>query len=294
MNHKGREFTRDPSKLDLLTGDHRPYDQVEALVIAQPNHVVAESVHDVVDLREALNDAIDTWLDPLERIVFDARTIERLSYARIEEERYVTRTTAMRYYKRGTKRLRAVLSLHPIIKEHGIMAEVTDWEDAAFQAAGVVLRAYVEADNAIYAKVEPLEAYGHDLAVLRARVFEAVELDPEWDDDIDLGDISSVYLSLAIDAIAGAMAADTVVHVRSVVDLITLKQRDYGHQNIAQFGNHGLCIRMHDKHARLENLRAKGTEPSNESVADTWADMLGYALIGLMWEAGTFMLGFEE
>jgi|TARA_B110001454_G_scaffold216596_1_gene240162 hypothetical protein len=70
--------------------------------------------------------------------------------------------------------------------------------------------------------------------------------------------------------------------------ILASKQRDYGHDNIARFGRTGLMIRMHDKIARLENLR--GSSPSNETVADNLLDVIGYSVIGLMWENGSFML----
>ena len=71
------------------------------------------------------------------------------------------------------------------------------------------------------------------------------------------------------------------------------KQRDYGHQNIARFGLLGLVVRCHDKIARLENLVTRGLEPGNESLKDNLLDVAGYAAIGIMWAAETFLLELE-
>jgi len=71
------------------------------------------------------------------------------------------------------------------------------------------------------------------------------------------------------------------------------KQKDYGPENIARFGNIGLLIRMHDKIARLENIYAKCESDfnkavgvnavSDETIIDTLIDIMGYSAIALMW-----------
>ena len=66
------------------------------------------------------------------------------------------------------------------------------------------------------------------------------------------------------------------------------KQRDYGPNNIARFAEKGLILRLHDKVARLENLLSGSSEARNESIADTYLDIIGYSVIGLMWMNGEF------
>tara|TARA_R100000742_G_C4276496_1_gene97627 strand:- start:1715 stop:2200 length:486 start_codon:yes stop_codon:yes gene_type:complete len=61
------------------------------------------------------------------------------------------------------------------------------------------------------------------------------------------------------------------------------KQRDYGPNNIARFAEKGLILRLHDKVARLENLLSSSSAAKNESIADTYLDIIGYSVIGLMW-----------
>lgn len=68
------------------------------------------------------------------------------------------------------------------------------------------------------------------------------------------------------------------------------KQNDYGHENIARFGRLGLLVRVHDKIARLNNLITKGGVPQNESIEDTYVDIVGYSAIGMMVERGWFGL----
>lgn len=64
------------------------------------------------------------------------------------------------------------------------------------------------------------------------------------------------------------------------------KHKDYGVDNILIFKEQGLVVRMWDKVSRLKNLVWKGTTP--ETVEDTWKDMAGYAIIGMMLQRGSF------
>ena len=78
-----------------------------------------------------------------------------------------------------------------------------------------------------------------------------------------------------------------------MVATLIRKQKDYGPENIARFGNIGLLIRMHDKIARLENIYAKCESDfntaiqinavSDETIIDTLIDIMGYSAIALMW-----------
>jgi hypothetical protein len=60
------------------------------------------------------------------------------------------------------------------------------------------------------------------------------------------------------------------------------KQKDYGSQNIAKFGEKGVLVRVTDKIERLKNLlwEKEGAPPANEALADTWDDIHVYACIG--------------
>jgi len=60
------------------------------------------------------------------------------------------------------------------------------------------------------------------------------------------------------------------------------KQADYGPHNILRFGERGVVVRIYDKVARLKNLTTTGREPNNESIADTWLDIMNYAVIAVM------------
>lgn len=73
------------------------------------------------------------------------------------------------------------------------------------------------------------------------------------------------------------------------------KQTDYGHHNIARFGRHGILVRCHDKVARLKNLHLmRSGSAMNESLMDTYVDIIGYSAIGMMWEREWFLLDLKN
>jgi len=71
-----------------------------------------------------------------------------------------------------------------------------------------------------------------------------------------------------------------------VVELLIRKNADYGKDNIKEFGEFGILIRVSDKVSRLKNL--VGKEALNETKSDTWQDIAGYALLAMLLERGSF------
>ena len=77
--------------------------------------------------------------------------------------------------------------------------------------------------------------------------------------------------------------------VRELLDeagnLLLRKQMDYGPTNISKAPGgpiNGLRVRMHDKIARINNLVDKGADPQNESLRDSFIDLLNYSAIAIM------------
>lgn len=99
--------------------------------------------------------------------------------------------------------------------------------------------------------------------------------------------------NLGADAIELAKISGIELSQKTVTKTLIRKQRDYGPKNISRFGRKGLLVRLYDKVARLENLTSRGASPQNESIADTYLDIVGYCAIGIMWEEGSFQLPLE-
>jgi hypothetical protein len=76
--------------------------------------------------------------------------------------------------------------------------------------------------------------------------------------------------------------------------LLCSKQSDYGHDNINAFGLVGVAVRLNDKVARLVNLSTNPQGPMNESLYDTWLDLIGYSVIAEMLLTNTFDLDLKE
>lgn len=78
-------------------------------------------------------------------------------------------------------------------------------------------------------------------------------------------------------------------NVWSVLDtagnLLLKKHHDYGPKNIAHSPGgalNGLRVRMWDKIARINNLLDSNVQPSNESLRDSFIDLLNYSAIAIM------------
>ena len=79
-----------------------------------------------------------------------------------------------------------------------------------------------------------------------------------------------------------------------IAQLVISKHKDYGPSNILTFKEKGLVVRLSDKINRLQNLIWENNDPSHEAVEDTFMDIAGYAIIGIMLTKGTFTNKLEK
>ena len=79
-----------------------------------------------------------------------------------------------------------------------------------------------------------------------------------------------------------------------IAETVISKQHDYGHDNILAFREEGLVVRLWDKISRLKNLIWNKGTPQNEPIEDTFIDIAGYAIIGLMLADDTFTNELQE
>jgi len=59
------------------------------------------------------------------------------------------------------------------------------------------------------------------------------------------------------------------------------KRHDYGTENVNILGLRGVFVRIWDKAWRLKNLVWENKEPRNESLEDTFIDIMNYCIIAL-------------
>lgn len=171
---------------------------------------------------------------------------------------------------------------------------VTTWEAAAADCAEQVLEnvgseSIVEdALHDIAADLDTLKSantYDADLwKWVAAEAIDGYMIHKGWGYDGDLGHDDTKNLGYT-DYCAKAENVLTALCMT-----LATKQHDYGYDNITWGGQPGIILRAHDKLSRIQNLIARGDDASNESVEDSWLDLAGYAIIGMMVNAGTFEL----
>jgi hypothetical protein len=74
-------------------------------------------------------------------------------------------------------------------------------------------------------------------------------------------------------------------YYEEALEVLVKKQADYGPKNIALAPGgplNGLRVRMHDKMSRINHLIDNGATPENESLRDSFLDMLNYSAIAMM------------
>jgi hypothetical protein len=111
-------------------------------------------------------------------------------------------------------------------------------------------------------------------------------------------DESDLELTTSVLKRAGVEALNWLVenqgpNIPDIVQIVCDKQHDYGHKNITNFGTIGVAIRVCDKIARIKNLEASET-PKNESLVDSYVDIVGYAIIAIMLDNESFHLNLEK
>ena len=79
-----------------------------------------------------------------------------------------------------------------------------------------------------------------------------------------------------------------------VAQTVYEKHRDYGPDNILIFKEQGLIVRMWDKLGRLKHLFWTASNPKHESIEDSFKDLAGYAIIGLMLQRDCFTYPLKE
>ncbi len=207
-----------------------------------------------------------------ERFIIQAIFYERIAYSELGPRLGVSKVHAWRLTKKALAHLERILHNNYSINMRYNM--FTNWDDAAESIVND-MDGFLPSAPTTIAAMSSLQAH------LASHVREAREIPIGIITDI--GDNACSQLKHD-----GTWRAD-VMH-----DLLVGKQRDYGHENILLFGLTGIAVRMCDKIARLKTLTSEGHEPTNESLLDTWRDLVGYSVIGLMLWNNTFKLNLKE
>lgn len=221
------------------------------------------NVSHIMSVKTAVEELDDKLRECIEAIFY-----ERASYSRLAARLGVSKPHAWRLTKRAIAELQRKLINDSHINERYIMFE--HWEDAS----KAVLLMLEEGSTAKKANVASLVAAAN-LIGNKVRDYKSIP--------------TELFISVGESAI-GQMKKDKTWDINYMHSLLIGKQQDYGHENILQFGLTGVAIRMTDKIHRLQTLLKNKTEPQNESLLDTWRDLVGYATIAQMLDINTFTL----
>lgn len=209
-------------------------------------------------------DALDEKLRQCIETIF----YERSSYSKLAVKLKISKPHAWRLTQRAISELQRKLINDIDINERYVMFEY--WEEASIS----MLKMIEETTTAKRAKMASLSASA-TLIGDKVRAYEEIPID--------------LFIAIGETAIS-QLKKDKVWDIKEMHKLLVSKQHDYGHKNILMFGFTGIGIRICDKIARLQTLLQNEATPHNESLLDTWHDLVGYATIAKMLDHNVFTL----
>ena len=251
-----------------------PTNPMEALMQAAPGEPTETSMAELLPIREAVADCLDE-LNEQDRWVIDCVNSERVSLQELGDRLGVTKTQAWRLRNKAFENLKTIMLKNYLIRKKLNMT--TTWDLAA---------THIVMDMAM-SSIQPCKSDHTILEAERDRLA----------DDMRNADYRHSFKAFDI------MAAEAINDLRdqevwdtaAMIKLLCSKQHDYGHGNINKFGMAGIIVRLSDKVERLKNLRTRGLTPEvKESEVDTLLDIVGYCVIGHMWNEGSFQEELSE
>lgn len=228
-------------------------------------------------LEFAVRDALAGLDERVARIVVGS-AVDHRTFRALAASEGLSLVHTYRLYTQGMDALRAALANEPVVMARLDGVHPTSWDAAASRAAADIEGHELESQDTD----ELLEM----LITVRDRMGELwVHRLGEY----TTADTVELFLELGAIGLAGGSTP-----LPAIVTTVIGKQRDYGTGNIARYGLTGLAVRINDKVERLLNLLGSDREPSNESVADTWLDVVGYAIVGLLLARNHFFLPLAD
>jgi hypothetical protein len=224
-----------------------------------------ESVQELQPIREAVAQCIEQ-LDEHDRFIVDAVNSEMISYEELGQRLGVSKPHAWRLKNAAYDKLKYFLMMHPVIRRRVQVAD--SWDESAGQ--------WIAHLNLITKDSKRI-----DSGVLRSLRDKAVN-------SVRNEELSPLFwTSVGSLAIADLRSRD-LWSPDAMLALLVRKQNDYGHGNILKFGQFGVFVRLSDKIERLHNLKTR--EALAEPYADALWDVVGYCVVALMLDDGTFNL----
>lgn len=257
---------------DKTTQHVRPRTLIESLMEHTAGIPLQESYEEKEPLIHAVrNEIID--LDERQRYILNAVQVEGLSFAELGQRMGLSTTHTHRLYHQALQDLKDKLMTSDPVRYH--IGLPPTWENGAREALYEIQTADTSGTTSDNIVEDMRAAYKYALGNYK-----------------NCGEHWSVTSELEL---CGRRALDWlnehyIWNAHELIDLLAAKHHDYGSDNINEFGIMGILMRISDKLARLENLNRNGANPHNESIIDSYKDIIGYCVIGIMLHAGTFNL----
>ena len=254
------------------TFTRRPETALQALMESGPCDAPETSLEEIQLVREAVAESINQLPERL-RYIIDAVNSERVSIRALADRMSISKSQVHRLVDQAEQQLRLLLIGQPIIRRRlGLPAD--NWNQASLDIVDMLCPIGDSTDDEHFARIlsalEDMRARFHlgsdEASLFSEPAFKMGRAASGWLDNHGIWDIDSMHA------------------------LLCRKQRDYGHGNITSFGARGVIVRLSDKVERLKNLTAGQHQPQNESIVDTYDDIVGYCTILLMLANNTFGL----
>lgn len=265
---------------DYTTDDVRPQTMTQALMEEGPTTPHQTSIEEVRPLLDSIEYATELLTEE-QTFIINAIAFEDITFEELGDRLGVSRTHAWRLHNHAMTRLQYLMQLYKPVRER--LGMEPTWQSEAMDEL-----VHIAGDNFD----DPIES---DTPVV-GTVYVI--------DFLMTGAVGQFDQGLEMNAVEGLVAAarEAVSYLRSVNqwslvrmhELLVSKQMDYGHGNILKFGMYGVLVRASDKVERLKNLTAEGVRPRNESLLDSFRDIIGYAVIARMLKMETFELDLDR
>ena len=72
--------------------------------------------------------------------------------------------------------------------------------------------------------------------------------------------------------------------LKEIETILINKNKTYGDNNIIKMGKLGVLTRIEEKIERIKHILNNNVQNSSESLEDSWHDIAGFGIIGLMLE----------
>jgi hypothetical protein len=267
---------------EKLSSRRRPTSDMQALMESAPGQEPATSANEMLDLREAVSEAVQSLPSKYRKAIL-LTTYEGLSLKEAGEVMGFSDVHVMRIRNTAYTKLQEALTMNIELRRRYEMAKT--WEQSAAQWVGHIAGLSKRAKEI-------------DFALLRDRIDVLIGITFHNNEEPN----PDAFVVVAVPVVGYLRHLDKW-DTGAMAKLLASKQHDYGHKNIDRFGLKGIIVRLNDKYERLANLEftrqffedGNTVVPKvNETIEDTLMDIVGYCVIGLMVLDDTFKLELGE